>query len=303
MEVVFGSLEDVSPRQAWPHEATSFTPWLAENLDRLGREIGLELQLEGQEVRVGPFSADILAINPRDGSRVLIENQLEEGDHRHLGQILTYLTGLDAKTIIWIAPRFRDEHLSAVRWLNENTTEGISFFAVRLRVVRIGDSPFAPLFEVIERPNDWDRQVQEVARETRDASQVTALREAFWGELVARYPTSGFTPGKASARWVPVGVGGLVVSAYIGDGRVGVFLRGGRSQNEQVFSTLIEPNAAALENALGVELGNPDYPFTSRLEIDLGDETNWATAADWLVTRTTEYINATRQVLERPTNG
>jgi hypothetical protein len=32
-----GTLVDVDLRQAWKHEAHSFTPWLAENLDRLSR--------------------------------------------------------------------------------------------------------------------------------------------------------------------------------------------------------------------------------------------------------------------------
>jgi hypothetical protein len=98
-----------------------------------------------------------VAHNPLDGSLVLIENQLDCGDHAHLGQILTYLTGLKAETVVWVAPNFREEHLSAIRWLNDNTKEP-SFFAVKLKVLRIGQSPYAPLFEVVESPNDLDRE-------------------------------------------------------------------------------------------------------------------------------------------------
>ena len=301
--VVFGTLEDVAPREAWNHEAHVFTPWLAENLDRLGREIGLELQLEGQEVRVGPFAADILATDVRDGSRVLIENQLEEGDHRHLGQILTYLTGLDARTVVWVATRFRDEHLSAVRWLNEHASGGASFFAVRLRVVRIGSSPFAPLFDVLERPNNWDRRLQDAARDAIDPSVVGQHREAFWAHVVSRHPDSGVTPGASSARWVPTGVGGLVVSAYVGVGRIGVFLRGGRGQADSVLANLLLPNADALSRALGVELGDPAYPFTSRIEIDTGDPTTWDQAADWLARSIAHYVAAVRQVFEAELHG
>ena len=86
----FGELIDVDISEVWPHEAQHFTPWLADNLDRLSRELGIRLALEGTEVAVEEFSADILAINREDGSRVLIENQYGWSDHRHLGQILTY---------------------------------------------------------------------------------------------------------------------------------------------------------------------------------------------------------------------
>lgn len=302
-EVTFGTLEDVAPRQAWAHEATVFTPWLADNLDRLGRELGLELQLEGREVRVGPFSADILAVDIRTGERVLVENQLEEGDHRHLGQILTYLTGLEARVVVWVAPRFRDEHLSAVRWLNEHASDGARFFAVRLRVVRIGDSPFAPLFEVLERPNDWDRRLQEVAREATELSDVTARRQAFWDLAVARHPDSGLTPGQSPARWVPVGIADLVVSAFVGEGRVGVFLRGGRGKGEAVAETILIPRAAELEAALGVPLGDPAYPFTSRLEIDLAETAGREAAADWLAAAIERYVSAARAVLENDPHG
>ena len=121
----FGTLETVDLREAWPHEAHNFTPWLADNLDRLSDAIGIPLEPEGTEVQVEQFSADIFARNPQDDSFVLIENQLEASDHTHLGQILTYLAGLEARTVIWVARDFQEAHLSAIRWLNENTTDPV----------------------------------------------------------------------------------------------------------------------------------------------------------------------------------
>lgn len=111
-----GQLVDVRPRSAWQHEAHDFTPWLAENLDQLGAAIGLVIEPEGTEIAVGAFSADLLA---RDvsGRRVLVENQLETTDHGHLGQIMTYLSGLEAEIVVWIATEFRDQHVSALDWL------------------------------------------------------------------------------------------------------------------------------------------------------------------------------------------
>jgi len=163
-DIQFGRLEDLPLNQVWEHEAQQFTPWLADNLDHLAEAIGVPMELVGKEVAVESFSADILARSLVDESVVLIENQLEPTDHTHLGQIMTYLAGLEAQMVIWIAPSFRQPHLSTIRWLNEHTAEGFSFFAVRTRVVRIGDSPFAPIFEVVEKPDDWSRQLKSEAR-------------------------------------------------------------------------------------------------------------------------------------------
>ncbi len=127
----FGNLEAVPLRDAWPHEAQDFTPWLAENLSLLSNLVGIPMELEDSEVNVEEFSADILARDPTDGSHVLIENQLEGSDHKHLGQILTYLAGLQSQTVIWVAQDFSSAHLSAVRWLNEHTDEPFSFLLCR----------------------------------------------------------------------------------------------------------------------------------------------------------------------------
>src|SRR3546814_14222514 len=113
-DIRFGTLEEMPLRQAWSHEAHQFTPWLAENIRHISKAVGIPLELTGQEVRVETFAADILARNPQDGTLVLIENQLEQTDHTHLGQIMTYLAGLEAQAVIWIAPALRQSHLSEI---------------------------------------------------------------------------------------------------------------------------------------------------------------------------------------------
>ena len=111
----------------WSDEARDFTPWLADNMDLLSQEIGLPLAWEGTEVPVDGFSADILATTT-DGSHVVIENQYGRTDHDHLGKLLTYTAGLEAQIVIWVAERFHDAHLSAIRWLNETHSGAVFVF-------------------------------------------------------------------------------------------------------------------------------------------------------------------------------
>jgi len=140
-DIRFERLVDLPVRQAWKHEALEFTPWLAENIDHLSEAIGVPLELTGIEVAVESFSADIPARNPMDGSVVLIENQLEQTDHTHLGQVMTYLAGLDAQSVIWIAPSFREPHLSAIRWLNQHTAEGFPSSRSRSGLFELATAP------------------------------------------------------------------------------------------------------------------------------------------------------------------
>src|SRR5579863_9146746 len=131
--IPLGHFDKVRLRDAWPTEDGHFTPWLAlpNNLKLLGEALGLgELQDQQTEVRVGDFLLDIMAVDS-EGNAVIIENQLEQTDHRHLGQLLTYLAGQERKTsVVWIAETFRDEHRAAIDWLNRNTGEDYSFFGV-----------------------------------------------------------------------------------------------------------------------------------------------------------------------------
>src|SRR5690606_6810146 len=92
-----GRLVKVNVRDIWRTEAQDFTPWLAreENLAVLAEALDMELEIEAQERNVGPFRADILCKDVSDNSWVLIENQLERTDHVHLGQLITYASGLE----------------------------------------------------------------------------------------------------------------------------------------------------------------------------------------------------------------
>jgi hypothetical protein len=149
-----GRLEPVQLREVWPNEASDFTPWLAENLDVLGQAVGLALELRQREHPVGRYALDLLLEDAR-GRVVIVENQLEQTDHTHLGQLLTYCAGAKADVVIWIAQSITEEHAAALEWLNDNTVVGVGFFGIELEALRIADSVPAPHFKLVVRPNDW----------------------------------------------------------------------------------------------------------------------------------------------------
>ena len=285
----FGRLERASVRKAWPHEARDFTPWLADNLDRLSTELGInDLELEGTEVTVGPYRADIVARIPQDGSGVLIENQLEHANLQHLGQVLAYLAGLEAKIVIWVATGFDESHLSAIRWLNDHTSDPFAFFAVRVSVVRIGDSPLAPVFEVIERPNGWDRVVGAITR-TGSLSRVGQFRRDFWAHFTkvlpdAPGPRAGYAGSNVYYRVEPAD---LYISQYIAQGQVGVYLTGKNGTKDDDVQDRIKLYVDALAKELG-EDAETSESWTG-LDIDANDRKNWDEMAHWLEDRRAIY--------------
>ena len=133
-KVELGSIEQIDVREIWEKEDADFTPWLAqeENIRRLSLALGIDLVVEAEEKEVGPFRADILCKDEATEEWVLIENQLERTDHKHLGQLLTYATGLDAVSIVWIAKEFSEEHRATLDWLNKITNDRHNFFGVKI---------------------------------------------------------------------------------------------------------------------------------------------------------------------------
>ena len=287
-----GTLEPVDLREAWKHEAHEFTPWLAQHLNRLGDVIGIELEHESSEQRVGPYRADIVARDPTDDSRVLIENQLEDANLQHLGQVLAYLAGLDAKVVVWIAKAFDAAHLSAIRWLNDHTEDPYAFVAVRIGVVRIGDSPLAPVFEVLEHPNDWNRSVKEEARR-EGLSELGQFRRDFWNHVRGRHPSEVRHGYAGSNVYRRVEEADLLISLYVAAGGVGVFLGGKPSEPLDALQARIKPYWEPLRAALGGEqLGR--WAATT-LKINTSDRANWDRMADWLHDRRVIYERVLRE--------
>lgn len=297
----FGHLQSVSIRSAWAHEAREFTPWLADNLPRLEEALGFRMELEGKEVAVEQYSADILARRLDDDSRVLIENQLEQSDHTHLGQILTYLAGLDARTVIWVAPAFTDAHRSAVNWLNTHASSRCSFFAVLVRVVRIDNSPMAPVFDVIERPNEWERTLQESAPSDSGRSQ---RRREFWTAYLEAFPTEQAEDGPAGAqghRWKRLSDVGLMLTMYVSEaGSAGVFVRGPRGVPRDETHARLKRHQRELEQLLGVEMtDNADSLLGTSIACDPFSPDDRSRVVQWLHATATRYAQVLREVVPR----
>lgn len=174
-----GKLQKIDDlRSIWKHEANDFTPWLAkdENLELLSEAVGIDIVLEERESSVGGFSVDLYAKEEGSGRNIIIENQLEETNHDHLGKLITYASGKNADVIIWIVRKARDEHKQAIEWLNRHTDDEVAFFLIEIELWRINDSAPAVKFNVIERPNDWARAM----KRNESLSPTENLRLDFW---------------------------------------------------------------------------------------------------------------------------
>lgn len=307
-----GVLEKIDLRSVWLHEATEFTPWLAQenNLAILAETIGMELELEAQEKNVGPFRADILCKDLETENWVLIENQLARTDHGHLGQLLTYAAGLQAVTIVWIAATFTEEHRETLDWLNKITDERFQFFGLEVELWRIGDSPPAPRFNIISKPNRWTRQVGRAARQISDeaVTETKALQLRYWQALKEHLDAQGSPVRIRKPRpehWTSFSIGrsGFHMNAKVNtrENFVAVELVI-QNDDAKIYYSLLEEQKADIEADVGSSLIWKELPerISSYVELrnentDPTDESDWPNQHAWLVDALTRMNNAFRQ--------
>jgi len=197
-------LTRVPLREVWPHEAYDFTKWLEDNIDILNEELGLDLSSAESEQRAGSFSVDLIA-EDASGKIAIIENQLAKSDHDHLGKLLTYLAVVGAETAVWIVAEPRQEHVSAIAWLNESSSG--NFYIVKVEAVQIGSSDPAPLLTLIAGPS---LEIREAGSKKRELSEVNKLRLEYWTNLIEIVKSktklhSNLSPTGGS--WISTGVG------------------------------------------------------------------------------------------------
>lgn len=305
-------LRVVPVREVWKHEAYDFTQWMLANADVLADVLGMELELTAAEHPVGGFSLDLIGTEVGTGNVVIVENQLEQTDHGHLGQIMTYAGGTNPQTIVWCAPSFRDEHRAALDWLNEVTDENTRFFGVEVSAVRIDDSRPAPMFRLVAQPNDWAKQVH--AETTGGLSERESTYLKFWGELLERirlaHPdwTRSTTGSKQGWISLPYGASSIFYSLVFGQTGPRVELYFGGADAEVNLAEF--ERVAAYAEQITAEVGAPvrfdplpdrkacrihiDHPAGKW--IDVLDRPSHAEVMDWFISTMEKFRPATQRV-------
>jgi len=301
------TLEEVKDlRSIWAHEASDFTPWLAEddNLTILADTLGIEMTADETESSVGDFNVDIVATEVGTGKKIIIENQLEDTNHDHLGKLITYASGKGASTIIWIVKRAREEHRAAIEWLNNHTDDEVGFFLCEIHLYRIGNSDPAVKFEIIEKPNDWTKTVKR--KDTVNPSE--QFRLDYWEDFNnyayanAQYAKTFNRRKPTTDHWMNLSIGSsscyitidlirkfshLIVELYIPD-------------DKELYQTLYTKKET-IEHDLGCTLSWRELPEkkASRImlikTVDFDNRDSWSSQFDWIMEMTMKFKKAFRK--------
>ena len=290
-----GKLKEIKDlRKVWPHEALDFTPWLAEedNLALLADAVGLEITIDETESGVGDFNVDIFATETGTDRKIIIENQLEDTNHDHLGKLITYASGKSADIVIWVVKRAREEHRAAIEWLNNHTDENIAFFLVEIKLYQIGSSDIAVKFEVVEKPNDWTKEIK---RHTSD-SPILQARYDYWvafNDYAFSKNSFGkaFNKRKASTdQWMTMSVGSSACHIDISQIRKDhlIVVEWYISDDKELFHKF-HSHKTEIETEMGMELDWRELPDkkASRILVthpaDFENRDSWPEQFDWVM--------------------
>lgn len=292
-------------RTVWPHEANDFTKWLAEdaNLEELGNAVGIDIDLEERESSVGSFSVDLYATESGSGRKIIIENQLEDTNHDHLGKLITYASGKGAEVVIWIVKRARDEHRQAIEWLNQHTDSNIGFFLVEIELWQINDSLLAPKFNVVEKPNDWAKTMKSI----EGMSETDRLKLEFWQAFNDHLGNNPDFQKELNLRkpqpchWydLSLGTSSYYISLNINTQKkkidAGLYI----PNDKEVYHRLQE-HKAEFDAAFGTDIEFRDAGKSSRIllyhSINVKDRAKWAEAADWMFQKALIFKKIVKQV-------
>lgn len=306
-----GKLESVSLREYWQDEARDFTNWLAneENLGLLSDTLGMELELEGIEVAVGPYKADIVARDVTSDNRVVIENQLEKTNHDHLGKIFTYASGLSAPVMIWIAREFSEEHRRALDFINENSAPELQCFGIEIQLWRIGNSVPAPQFKVVSSPNEYTSEIK-ADISSGELTEAKALYLDFWmgfRDYCKEQGTSFKVRKPRPQHWFSIAVGRskfqISLTASMQNRRMGceIYLRG---KNAKTAFRLLVAKKNEIETKTGVLewLELPDKQDCRialfKHDIEFRNRSNWQDSYSWYKEKAETFYNAFSPIIK-----
>ncbi len=301
--MTLGKLQHVDLRQQWSDEAKDFTPWLSskEGLALLGETLAMELELEDIEVYVGNYRADVVAKDTLSNEYVVIENQLSSTDHDHVGKLVTYAASFEAKSIVWIAQRIREEHRQAIDWLNEITVKDVDFFGIEIELLQIGDSPFAPNLKIVSKPNEWTRSIRS---QRQSFTKGDTLKLEYWTEF-----TSFISDHKVDIKirkpqaqhWYDVTLGKswahFVLTLRTNHKDIGCELYMGDENAKELFHFLIE-DKEAIESVVSSDLEWNELPegkasrIVQRAKIDPVINENWDQCFHWYVKSVAKFREA-----------
>ncbi len=290
-------------RSVWPHEAHDFTKWLAEeeNLKELSDSIGIDIDLEERESSVGNFNVDIYATESGTGRKIIIENQLEDTNHDHLGKLITYASGKGAEVIIWIVKRARDEHRQAIEWLNQHTDSNVGFFLVEIELWQIDNSSLAPKFNIVEKPNDWAKTMKSIG----GLNETERLKLEFWQSFNERLENNSqkeFSLRKPQPQhWydLSLGTSSYYISLNINTQKkqidAGIYI-----PNDKGIFKKLKDNCQPFLDEISRDIQFRDAGKASRIllykSINIKDKSKWPEAIDWMYETALKFKRTAKKV-------
>lgn len=293
--VNLSKLEEIKDlRTVWSHEALDFTPWLSQddNITLLADSIGIDITVDETESSVGDFNVDIFASETGTDRKIIIENQLEDTNHDHLGKLITYASGKSADIVIWVVKHAREEHKAAIEWLNNHTDDSVGFFLCEIKLYRIGNSEPAVKFEVIEKPNDWTKEI----KKSESINETQQLRYDYWvafEDYAFKNPTfaKNFKKRKPSKNhWLNFSIGSsachIAVSQIKQRNELNVELY--ISDDTELYNSLYE-NKTDIELTSGLSFDWRELPDrkASRIvlekSVQLENKNAWGSQFEWLI--------------------
>lgn len=298
-KTLLGRLEKVDLAVAW-EEGAEFTPWLTqeENLRQLSEILGMHLEYVPQEKKVGPYRPEVLC-REKDTAEdhwVFFESQLEQSSSAKLGELITHAAGMDHVTVVWITAGFTDEHRAALDWLNNSTNENCHFFGVELELWRINNSPVAPTFTVVCKPNDWNKRLELTDQQQLQMDYWTAFRD-----VLAEQKSKLMLKSPKAKSWAgfPIGKAGFDLWTFMNarDKRIGIVLEtyGGHAK---AHFHLLKKEADAIHAELGEELEWDERPGKKGAYImlrwhgvDPTDRADWRNQHEWLSAKLQKFYD------------